>query len=131
MNNDKIATVILNPTPSINDNYLWIPEVSDNVVPGLDALLTYSQSKYAALTALHNAITNIDNNIQTEIINIEIPNQGNVNVDKELYYNTIQADNTFQRNNKYTNMITVEVLLLRIIISHIKEKVIRNYKFIC
>ena len=29
LNNNKIATVILNPTPSLNDNYLWIAEVSD------------------------------------------------------------------------------------------------------
>ena len=35
LNNDKIANVIVNPTPSLNENYLWIPEVSDNVVPGL------------------------------------------------------------------------------------------------
>ena len=39
-----IATIILNPTtPSLTDNYLWIPETSDNVVPGLDSLLTYLQ----------------------------------------------------------------------------------------
>ena len=41
LNNDKIATVIVNPTPSLTDNYLWIHEVSDNIVPGLDSLLTY------------------------------------------------------------------------------------------
>ena len=34
-NNNKIATVILNPTPPLNNNYLWIPETSDNVAPGL------------------------------------------------------------------------------------------------
>ena len=45
MQNDKVATIILNPTPSLTENYLWIPETSDNVVPGLDSLLTYLQSE--------------------------------------------------------------------------------------
>ena len=105
-NNNEIATVILNPTPSLNGNYVWIPEVGDNVVPGLDSMITYTQSKYATLTALQNAITNIHNNIQTEINNLEISNQGNLNVNKELYYNTTHTDYTFQRNNtihKYDN----------------------------
>ena len=43
-NNNKIATTILNPTPSLIENYLWIPEgITDNVAPGLDSLLTYTQ----------------------------------------------------------------------------------------
>ena len=43
LSNNKIATMILNPTPSLTDNYLWIPEgITDNVVPGLDSLLTYT-----------------------------------------------------------------------------------------
>ena len=78
LNNDRIATVILNPTPGLTDSYIWIPEASDNVVPGLDSLLTYIQSKYATLTALQDSITNINNTInneiqtlQTEINNIE------------------------------------------------------------
>ena len=53
---DKIATVILNTVPSLTDKYIWIPETSDNVVPGLDSLLTYTQSKYATLTALQSSI---------------------------------------------------------------------------
>lgn len=64
MNGNKIATVLLNPTPSTDDNYLWILETTDNVVPGPDSILTYSHSKYATLTALQNAITNVSNNIQ-------------------------------------------------------------------
>ena len=67
MNNNKIATVILKPTPSMNDNYVWTPEVSDNIVPGLDSMLTYIQSKYATLTALQNTITNMNNTINNEI----------------------------------------------------------------
>ena len=55
--NNRIATVIVNPTPSLNDNYLWIPETGDNVVPGLDSMITYTQCKYATLTALQHAIT--------------------------------------------------------------------------
>ena len=59
LNNDKIATVILNTVPSLTDNCTGIPETSDNVVPGLDSLLTHTQSKYATLTASQNSITNI------------------------------------------------------------------------
>ena len=55
LHNDKIATISSNPTPSLTDNYLWILETSDNVVHGLDSLLSYTQSKYAALTALQNS----------------------------------------------------------------------------
>ena len=51
LNNGKIATVILNAVPSLTDNYIWTPEgITDNVVPGLDSLLTYTQSTYATLT---------------------------------------------------------------------------------
>ena len=46
-NNNKTASVIVNPTPSLDEHYLWIPETSDSVVPGLDSLITYIQSKYA------------------------------------------------------------------------------------
>ena len=71
-----MSTVILKLTPSTNENYLWIPEVSDNVVPGLDSLIIYIKSNSATLTSLQNAITNLSNNIQTEISNLEIPHQG-------------------------------------------------------
>ena len=77
MNNDKTAIAILIPTPSINDNYLRIPEISDNVVPGLYSFVIYNQSKYATLTSLQNAIANMSSNIQIEIDSLEIPNQGN------------------------------------------------------
>ena len=99
----------MNPTPSLNENYLWIPETSDNVVPGLDSMIIYTQSKYATLAALQNPITNLNSNIQTEINNLEIPNQGNLNVDKELYYNAAHTDYTFQRNStihKYDNRVS-------------------------
>ena len=110
--NNNIAAVILNPTPSINESYLWTPEVSDNAVPGLDSVITYIQSKYATLTALQNMLTNINANIQTETNNLEIPNQGNLNVNKELHYNTTHTDYTFQRNNtihKHDNRRTCSV----------------------
>jgi len=106
INNNNIATVILNPTPSLTDHYLWIPETTDNVVPGLDSLLTYLQSKYATITALQNAIANINNtinteigNIQTEIDNIETTNPQNVS--KELHYHTSHTDFMFEK--KVTN----------------------------
>ena len=103
MNNDNIATAIVNPTPSPTENYLWIPETTDNVVPGLDSLLTYLQSKYATLTSSQNSITNINNTInneiqtiQTEINNIEIANPQNVS--KNLSYHTSHTDFMYQRN---------------------------------
>ena len=37
-NNNNIATVFLAPPPLTG--YLWQPETTDNVVPGLDSLLT-------------------------------------------------------------------------------------------
>ena len=100
----------MNPTPSLNEGYLWIPETSDNVVPGLDSMITYIQSKYVTLAALQNAITHISNDIQIEINDLEIPNQGNLNVNQDLYYNTTHTDYTFQRNNtihKYDNRISL------------------------
>ena len=63
----------MNPTPSLIENYIWIPGVSDNVVPGLDPMLAYTQSKYATLTASQNTITNVNDTVQTEIYNLEIP----------------------------------------------------------
>ena len=103
LNNDKIATVIVNTTPSLTDNYLWIPETTDNVVPGLYSLLTYTQSKYATINALQNATNNINNtvnneisNIQTELDNIEITNQQNVS--KDVHYHTSHTDFMYQRN---------------------------------
>ena len=106
LNNDKIATVILNTVPSLTDNYIWIPETSDNVVPGLNSLLTYTQSKYATLTALQNSITNIHTtinneirNLQTEINIIEITNPSTQNVSKDLHYHTSHTDFMYQGNN--------------------------------
>ena len=106
LNTNNIATVILNTIPSINGNYLWIPETSDNVVPGLGSLITNIQSEQATLTALQDAITNVSNTIQTEIHNLEINNQGDLNVNKELYCHKDYTDYTFQRNitvHKYDN----------------------------
>ena len=97
-NNNNIATVILNPTPSINDNYLWTPEVSDIFVPGLDSIVTYIQSKYATLAALQSTVTIMNNTIQTEINNLEIPNQGGSGSSKFLHYKTTHTDYMFQKN---------------------------------
>ena len=66
LKNDNIATVILNIVPSLTDSYIWIPQTSDNVVPGFDSLLTCIQSKYATLTALQDSITNINITINNE-----------------------------------------------------------------
>ena len=74
------------------------------MVPGLDTILTYTQSKYATLTALHNSITNINNtinseiqNLQTEIHNIEITSSHNVS--EQNHYHTSNTDFLYQRNN--------------------------------
>ena len=98
-NNNNITTVVLlNPTPSPTENYIWIPEVSDNVAPGLDSMVTYIHSKYATLAALQNTLTNIINIVQTEINNLEIPNQGGSGSSNELHYNTTHTDYMFQKN---------------------------------
>ena len=97
-------TIIGNPTPSLNENFLWILEcITDNVVPGLDSLLIHIQSKYATLTPLQNPITNLNNiingeiqNIQIEINIIEIINPQNVS--KNLSYHTSHTDFMYQRN---------------------------------
>ena len=103
INNNNIATITINPNPSLTDNYIWIPETTDNVVPGLDSILTYTQSKYATITALQNSITNINNTINNDIINIktEIDNiQNNPvtgDVSKDLHYHTSHTDFMFEK----------------------------------
>ena len=101
--NGKIATVIVYPTPSLTETYLWIPETTDSVVPGLDSLLTYLQSKNATLTASQNSITNIGNtmndeiqNLQSDINDIEIASPQNVS--KNLSFHTGRTDFMYQRN---------------------------------
>ena len=62
----------------------------------LDSMLTYIQSTYTTLTALQNTIANLNNTIQTDINNLEIPNQGGSGSAKELHYNTTHTDYVFQ-----------------------------------
>ena len=69
----------------------------------MDSLLTYAQSKYAALAALQNSITNINatinseiQNFQTEINNIDIANPQDVS--KESHYHTSHTGFMYQRN---------------------------------
>ena len=104
LNNDKVATIVVNTIPEINENCLWIHETSDNVVPGLDSILTCTQSKFATLTSLQNSRTNINNTINTEIHNlhteindIEIA-PGTGNVSKQSHYHTSNTDFMYQRN---------------------------------
>ena len=105
LNNNKTATTIVNPTPSLTENYLWIPEVSDSVVPGLDSLITYLNQKFAPISTLQNSITNINTtmnneiqNLQTEINNIEIRIPSTGNVSKNPSYHTNHTDVMYQRN---------------------------------
>ena len=76
MNNTRIATIILNTIPEINEQYIWTPQISNNCVPGLESLLTYINSKYPTLSALQNEITTVNNNINNTITN-EITNVNN------------------------------------------------------
>ena len=97
--------VIINPAPNLTENYLWIPEgITDNVVPGLGDLLTYTQSEYATLASLQNSITNLNTtmknelqNLQSETDNIEITSPQNVS--KESHYHTSHTDFMYQRSN--------------------------------
>ena len=57
MNNNRIATIEVNPVSELLvDRYIWTPETSDNVVPGLASLLTYLESQYVTLITLNNAV---------------------------------------------------------------------------
>ena len=98
-------------------------------MPGLHSLLTYTQSKYAALTALQNSITNISNtinseiqNLHTEMNNIEITNPQNVS--KESHYHTSHTDFMYQRNT--TNNDNKRQFVIQNHYLHINEKVIMN-----
>ena len=106
LNNDKVATIFLNPTPSLTENYLWIPEVSDNVAPGVDSWITYLNQKIVSISTLQNSITNLNatinteiQNLQNEINNIEIINPSTGDVSKNLSYHTNHTDFLYQRNN--------------------------------
>ena len=105
INNNNIASIIVNPNTG-TDNYSWVPETSDNVVPGLDSLLTYFQSKYATLTSLQNSVNNMTNTINTEIQNLqsEIDNIQNIpgtgtGGSKNNHYHTSHTGFMYQRNN--------------------------------
>ena len=118
---NKIATDKLNPTPSRTENYLWIPEVSDNVVPGLDSMITYTQSKYATITS----VTKYDDKTettQTEINNLRIQHQGGSGSSKELHYNTTPTYYMCQKSvlNNHTHFIIQRHF------SHINEKINKN-----
>ena len=94
INNDKIATIVVNPIPSLNDNYVWTPSVSDDYVPGLDSLLTYLNQKFASINTLQNSITNITNTINNEIQNLQTSGGGS----KNLSYHTNHTDYLYQKN---------------------------------
>ena len=74
-------------------------------------------------------ITNANDTIQVEIYNLEIQNQGDLNVNKDLYRNTTHTDYTFQRNNTTHSYDNNRSLLLSKTILHINEKVTKSYKF--
>lgn len=66
--NNKIATAMLNPTPSFTEQCFWIPETSDNVVRGLDSVLTYLSSQYSVINTSPYDLRNVINyNTQNSI----------------------------------------------------------------
>ena len=77
MNTDQIATYVLNAgyfiDPENEEEYMWEPNTNDYYVPGLGSLLQYLELNYATITSLQNAITDMNNHIQSEIANIEFP----------------------------------------------------------
>ena len=82
-----------------------MPETTDNVVPGLDPLITYLNQKIASISTLQNPITNINTtinneiqNLQTEINNIEITNPTTGDVINNLSYHTSHTEFMYQRN---------------------------------
>ena len=88
---------------------IWSPNPSDNVVPGLESILEYLELKYATITSLQNATTDMSNQIQTEIDNIEIPTNPSVSkITRHHYINyehtTIKTINKHIHNkNTYYN----------------------------
>ena len=83
LNKDYIAIYI-----TIDNNLQWFPRISDLYVPGLESLLEYLQLNYASLTSLQNAITDMNNRIQTEIDNIEFPtNPSGSKINRHHYIN--------------------------------------------
>ena len=58
---------------NLNFELQWFPFISDDVVPGLKSILEYLELNYATIASLQNAITDMNNHIQTEIANIEFP----------------------------------------------------------
>ena len=58
LNNNRTTSVEINIGSDLKtDNYTWVPEPSDNVVPGLESLLTYLKNQYITLITLNGAIT--------------------------------------------------------------------------
>ena len=92
----------------MTDNYLWIPETSDNVVPGLDNV--------------NNTINTEIQNLQTEINHIEISNPGTGDVSKESHYHTSHTGFMFKRNT--TNNDNRNTQCFKTIISHFNDNVI-------
>ena len=69
--------------------------------PELDSILRYLELKYATITSLQNAITDMSNHMQTEIDNIVIPTKPNASKTTRHHYNNYEH-NTIK---KVTNHI--------------------------
>ena len=67
---------------------MWSENPSDDVVPGLEPILEYLELKYATITSLQNAITDMNNHIQTEMDNIEFSTNPNASkITRHRYIN--------------------------------------------
>ena len=104
LHNDNIPYE-LNPfwtsDESLDEQYIWSPDrVWDNVAPELDPILRYLELKYARITSLQNAITDMNNHTQTEIDNIVIPTGPNASKTTRHHYNN-HGHNIIKRVNNH------------------------------
>ena len=136
-NNDKTSRYELNPFwtsgASLDEQYIWSPDrVWDNVVPGLDSILRYLELKYATITSLQDAITYMNNHIQTEIGNIVIPTNPNASKITRHHYNNHEhniikkVDNHIHNKSNYYNFYN-DTLNFKKIIMQIPMISTKNY----
>ena len=90
---------------TLDNNRQWFPFISDDVVPGLLSILEYLEINYATITSLQNAITDMNNHIQTEVDNIDFPtNPSGSKITRQHYinheHNIIKKVNNHIHNKK-------------------------------
>ena len=127
MNNDKLSRYVLNPgfivDDSIEEQYMWSTNPSDDVVPGLESILEYLELNYTTITSLQNAITDVSNHVQTEIDNIEIPTNPSVSkITRHHYVN--YEHNTIKNILINTHIIKVITITFTMTLLILREHII-------